>query len=83
VKVVGLPRIADVAESLVQTDTFMDALAVGWKLQRRGLRRVESGTAAALRLAGVPSRADVTALVNQIGGLQREVRELRREVEGR
>jgi phage host-nuclease inhibitor protein Gam len=29
------------------------------------------------------SRADVTELVNQIGGLQREVRELRREVEAR
>ena len=36
-----------------------------------------------MRVLGVPSRADVTELVNQIGGLQREVRELRREVEAR
>jgi hypothetical protein len=75
--------VAGAAESLLETDSFMDALAVTWKLQRRARRRVEAGTAAGMRLLGVPSRADVVELVNQIGGLQREVRELRREVEAR
>jgi hypothetical protein len=75
--------VSDAAESLLETDSFMDALAAGWKLQRRTLRRIERGTAAGMRLLGVPSRADLTELVNQIGGLQREVRELRREVEAR
>ena len=51
--------------------------------QRSALRRVERGTAAAMRVVGVPTRADVVELVNQIGGLQRELRELRREVESR
>ena len=36
-----------------------------------------------MRVVGVPTRADVTELVNQIGSLQRELRELRREVEAR
>ncbi len=75
--------VSGAAESLLQTGTFMDALAITWKLQRRALRRVETSTARAMRLAGVPSRADVADLVNQIGGLQREVRELRRELEAR
>jgi hypothetical protein len=75
--------VSGAAESLLETDAFMDALAVTWKLQRRALRGVESTTARGMRLLGVPSRADVTELVNQIGGLQREVRELRREVEAR
>jgi len=75
--------IASVSESLLEKDAFMDALALSWKVQRSALRRVERGTAAVFRVAGVPTRADVIELVNQIGGLQRELRELRREVEAR
>ena len=75
--------VANAAESLLETDTVMDALAFTWKVQRTALRRVESGTAAWLRLCGVPSRSDVVEIVNQLGGLQRELRELRREVEER
>ena len=53
-KLTSLPRkafdsveqpVASTAESLMETDRFMDALAVTWKLQRSALRRVESGTA--------------------------------------
>ena len=61
----------------------MDALALAWKVQRSALRRVERGAAAGMRVVGVPTRADVVDLVNQIGGLQRELRELRREIEAR
>jgi HAMP domain-containing protein len=72
--------VSGAAESLLETDAFMDALAVTWKLQRRARRRVERTTAAGMRAFGVPSRAE---LLNEIGALQREVRELRREVEAR
>ena len=72
--------VSDAAESIMATDTFMDALATTWKVQRRALRRVERTTAAGLRALGVPTR---TELLNEIGTLQREVRELRREVEAR
>jgi hypothetical protein len=75
--------VANAAESLLETDSFMDALALTWKLQRSALRRVESATAAGMRLVGVPTRGDVVELVNQVGGLQRELRALRREVEAR
>ena len=75
--------VSNTAESLMETDRFMDALAVTWKLQRSALRRVESGTATAMRLVGMPTRGDVAELVNQVGGLQRELRELRRELEAR
>jgi hypothetical protein len=75
--------VANSAESLLQKDAFMDALALAWKAQRSALRRVERGTTSVMRVAGVPTRADVVELVNQVGGLQRELRELRREVESR
>ena len=75
--------VASASESLLETNVFMDALALAWKVRRSALRRVQRGTAAGMRLAGVPTRADVVELVNQIGGLQRELRELRREVEAR
>jgi pyridoxal biosynthesis lyase PdxS len=73
--------VASASESLMRKDAFMDALALAWKVRRSALRRVERGAAAGMRVVGVPSRADVVELVNQIGSLQREVRELRREVE--
>ena len=72
--------VSGAAESIMETDSFMDALAATWKLQRRALRRVERTTAAGMRVFGVPTRAE---LLNELGGLQREVRELRREVEAR
>ena len=69
----------------METDAFMDALAVTWKLQRLRAARASSpaprhGDA---RSSGCPRGADVTELVNQVGGLQRELRELRRELEAR
>ena len=75
--------VANASESLLEKDAFMDALALAWKVQRSALRRVERTAAAGMRVVGVPTRADVTELVNQIGSLQRELRELRREVEAR
>ena len=53
----------------METDSFMDALAVTWKLQRRALRpRRVAPPRPAMRVVGVPTRADVAELVNQIGG---------------
>ena len=72
--------VARTSESLLETDAVMDALALAWKLNRAALRRVERGAAAGLRVLGVPTRAE---LLNEIGALQREVRELRREIEAR
>jgi hypothetical protein len=89
VGVTGIPRkafdvverpVANASESLLEKDAFRDALALAWKVQRSARKRVEHGAAAGLRLFGVPTRAE---LLNEIGSLQREVRELRREIEAR
>ena len=72
--------VASASESLLEKDAVMDLLALAWKVNRSALRRVEHGAAAGLRLFGVPTRAE---LLNEIGALQREVRELRREIEAR
>ena len=87
--VTGIPRkafdaveqpVANASETLLEKDAVMDALAFAWKLNRAALRRVERGAAAGLRVLGVPTRSE---LLNEIGALQREVRELRRELEAR
>jgi hypothetical protein len=72
--------VARASESLLEKDAFMDLLALAWKAQRSALKRVERGAAAGMRVIGVPNRAE---LLNEIGSLQRELRELRREVEAR
>ena len=91
-KVTELPRkafdtveapVADASESLLERDAFMDVLAFSWKVQRGAARRVGWAASRGLRLFGVSTRADTVELVNQVAGLQREVRELRRELEAR
>jgi hypothetical protein len=69
------------AESWVQTDTFMDLAATGIKLQRRLLGELRGASARWLALWGLASRADAVELMNQVGSLEREVRDLRRQLE--
>lgn len=71
--------IARASEAWLETDTFMDALAATWRIQRRMRREVERGTAAWLHLWGIPSRGDVKDVANQVGRLERQVRQLARE----
>jgi hypothetical protein len=73
--------IASVSEAWLQTDTFMDALAVGFRLQRRMTSQFERGVQAWVGAWGIPTRGDVTALVNQVASLERKVRELERELQ--
>jgi hypothetical protein len=71
------------SEAWLQTDVFMDALAVSWKVQRRLTREMQRGVGLWLDLVGVPKRSDVTQLVNQVAGLERQVRQVTRELERR
>jgi hypothetical protein len=71
------------SESLIQTDVFMDALAATWKVQRRMTREMQRGLGLWLDLFAVPRRSDLTTLVNQVASLERQVRQLAREVERR
>jgi hypothetical protein len=69
--------LAAVSESWVQSDQFMDAAALGFKLQRRVTRQTEQALDAWLGLWGLPTRRDVHALSNQVASLERQLRELR------
>jgi polyhydroxyalkanoate synthesis regulator phasin len=68
--------LAAFSESWVQSDQFMDAAALGFKLQRRVTRQTEKALDAWLGLWGLPTRRDVHALANQVASLERQVREL-------
>jgi polyhydroxyalkanoate synthesis regulator phasin len=68
---------AAAAESWVQSEPFMDAAALGYKLQRRMTVETRRALERGLSLFGLPTRSDVSALVNQVAGLERQVRELR------
>jgi hypothetical protein len=71
------------SESLVQTDVFMDALAAGWKVQRRVTREMQRGVGLWLDVLALPRRSDMTSLVNQVASLERQVRQVTRELERR
>jgi hypothetical protein len=71
------------SESWVQSEVFMDALAVAWKLQRRAARELQRGLGMWLSVWGVPQRSDMTALVNQVAGLERQLRQVTRDLDRR
>jgi hypothetical protein len=75
--------IGAASESLVQSDVFMDALAAGWKVQRRMTREMQRGLGLWLDVLAVPRRGDLTTLVNQVASLERQVRQVTRELERR
>jgi hypothetical protein len=71
------------SESLLQTDVFMDTLALTWKVQRRFAREAHRGLGLWLGMWDLPRRSDVTSLVTQVANLERQVRQLSRELERR
>ena len=73
--------IAAFSEAWVQTDTFMDALAIGWRVRWRLRRELHRSAGAWLALWDVPSGRDVRQVVVQLAGLERQLRELARELE--
>src|SRR3954466_9502096 len=75
--------IGAASETWVQTDVFMDALALTWKVQQRVAREMNRGLGGVLGLGGMPRPSDVNALVRQVASLERQVRQLARELERR
>jgi polyhydroxyalkanoate synthesis regulator phasin len=74
-------RVAGPVEASARSDVFLDALALGWRVRGRVQRELERRTSGALHLLNLPAASDVRRLSEQVGALQREVRELSREVE--
>jgi hypothetical protein len=73
--------VARASESWLQSETFMDGLALIWKLQRRLNREVRGGLAMWLGAWNISTGSDVNRLENQIAGLERQVRSLRDQLE--
>jgi hypothetical protein len=71
--------LAAASESWVQSDTFMDLTAVGFKVQRRMTDEARRAFETWLSLWGLPTRSDVTALVNQVAALERQLRLMREQ----
>jgi hypothetical protein len=71
------------SEAWIQSDTFMDLATHSIRIQRRMLDEVQQATERWLHLWGWVSRGDVIRLTNQVASLERQVRELRREVDQR
>jgi hypothetical protein len=75
--------VATLSEAWIQTDVYMDAAAVAYKVQRKVTRELRRGVGQWLGLWDVPTRRDVSQLVNQVASLERQVRDLARQIEER
>lgn len=73
--------VARASESWMQSDTFMDAFALTWRVQRRVQTEVWRGLDLWIGAWRVPTRRDVDRISNEIASLERQVRALRAELE--
>lgn len=71
--------VAAASEAWVQSETFMNSLALAWRVERRAIHVVERGWARCWRTVGVSTRTDLARLENQVAGVERQIRALRRE----
>jgi hypothetical protein len=75
--------VAPRLEGLVQSEPFQIAAGLVSAAQKDAQRRVERTMRRALHLWNLPAGSDVTRILNEIGKLQRDVRELSRRVDER
>lgn len=73
--------VAPALEQLVKTEQFQVAMGLVTSAQRSVQERAERNMRRALHLWNLPAGSDVTRILNEIGKLQREVRELARRVD--
>jgi poly(hydroxyalkanoate) synthase III subunit E len=72
--------LAAASESWVQSKTFMDLAAVTIRVQRRLTADGQRMTEQWLHAWGMPARGDLFRLTNQVASLERQVRDLQREL---
>ena len=68
-------------EAGVQTDTFQDLVAVANRLQFAVQERIERSTSDFLHMLNLPARSDIKHLSEQLNRLDKQVRDLRLELE--
>ena len=69
------------SESWVQSKTFMDGVAIAWRLQRRLGVELHRGLSLCFGAWNIPSRGDVDRISNQVANVERQLRALRSELE--
>jgi polyhydroxyalkanoate synthesis regulator phasin len=72
--------LAAASESWVQSKAFMDLAAVAVRMQRRLAADGQRMTERWLHAWGMPARGDLFGLMNQVASLERQVRDLEREL---
>jgi polyhydroxyalkanoate synthesis regulator phasin len=75
-------RAAPPIEKGVRTDMFNDALALVFRTRRAVDRAIEERMNRLLHVANFSTATDVRRLSEQVAALHREVRALRRELDG-
>jgi hypothetical protein len=70
-------------EAWVQGETFMDLAVVAVRVQRRAVCEVRRASEPWLHAVGLTSYGDVVRLMNQVASLERQVRQLGRQVDGK
>jgi hypothetical protein len=73
--------IARGSESWIGSDVFMDGFAITWRLGRRLNAEARRGLDMWFGAWHLPTRSDVDRLSGQIAALERQVRDLRTELE--
>ena len=73
--------VAPALEQLVKTEQFQVALGLVTSAQKAVQQRAERNMRRALHLWNLPAGSDVTRILNEIGKLQREVRELSKQLD--
>ena len=69
------------SERWVQSDTFMDGFALAWRVHRRVDRELKRGLDMWLGAWRLSTRADVDRLSLQLAHVERQLRDVRRELE--
>jgi hypothetical protein len=73
--------VSSSSESWVQSKTFMDGVAIAWRLQRRVGVELHRGLSLWFGAWNLPSRGDVDRISNQLANLERQLRAVRSELE--
>jgi hypothetical protein len=73
--------VSSSSESWVQSKTFMDGVAIAWRLQRRMGVELHRALSLCFGAWNIPSRGDVDRISNQVANVERQLRALRSELE--
>ena len=73
--------IGEPIEAAVRTDTYFDVVAHATRARSLAIGAAEGVSRRCLHLLNLPTASDVRRLSEQVGALQRDVRDLSREVD--